>query len=98
MRMPTSDDWAAILYLAIGATCLGLVLQAWSQSHLTATTAAVIMTLEPAFAGVTAVAIGGEVLTTRMWLGGLAILAAMFVAELGPRQCCDAEVPRVAAL
>ena len=93
-----TDEWVAILYLALGATCLGLVLQAWSQSHLTATTAAVIMTLEPAFAAIIAVGIGGEVLTDRMWLGATAIVAAMFIAELGPRECCDAEVPRVQAL
>jgi drug/metabolite transporter (DMT)-like permease len=93
-----TDEWVAILYLALGATCLGLVLQAWSQSHLTATTAAVIMTLEPAFAAAIAVGIGGEVLTSRMWLGAGAIIAAMFIAELGPRECCDAEVPRVEAL
>lgn len=90
-----TEDWMAILYLALGATCLGLVLQAWSQSHLSATTAAVIMTLEPAFAAVFAVGIGGEALTARMWLGAVAILAAMFIAELGPRKCCDSQVPRV---
>lgn len=93
-----TDDWVAILYLALGATCLGLVLQAWSQSHLSATTAAVIMTLEPAFAAAIAVGIGGEQLTERVWLGAAAILAAMFIAELGPRECCDAQVPRVEAL
>jgi len=99
MTVPTAQqEWVTILYLAIGATCLGLVLQAWSQSHLTATTAAVIMTLEPAFAAVIAVGIGGEDLTTRMWLGATAILSAMFIAELGPRQCCDSQVPRVEAL
>lgn len=96
VSVPTAtQDWLAILYLALGATCLGLVLQAWSQSHLSATTAAVIMTLEPAFAAVIAVGIGGEALTMRMWLGAVAILGAMFIAELGPRECCDSQVPRV---
>jgi len=99
VAVPTrTDEWVAIGYLALGATCLGLVLQAWSQSHLTATTAAVIMTLEPAFAAVIAVGVGGEQLTARMWLGAAAILSAMFIAELGPRQCCDSQVPRVEAL
>jgi drug/metabolite transporter (DMT)-like permease len=99
VAVPTrTDEWVTILYLALGATCLGLVLQAWSQSHLTATTAAVIMTLEPAFAAVIAVGFGGEQLTVRMWLGAAAILSAMFIAELGPRQCCDSQLPKVAAL
>lgn len=96
VAVPSSGpDWTAILYLALGATCLGLVLQAWSQSHLSATTAAVIMTLEPAWAGAIAVVIGGEVLTTRMWLGAALILTAMFIAELGPREKRDTEVPWV---
>lgn len=99
IAVPTeSSEWTSLLYLAIGATCLGLVLQAWSQSHLTATTSAVIMTFEPVFAGAIAVIIGGEILTARMWLGGFVIVGAMFLAELGPRKCCDAELPRVEAL
>ena len=94
VSVPTqSADWTAILYLALGATCLGLVLQAWSQSHLSATTSAVIMTLEPAWAGAIAVVVGGEVLTTRMWLGAVLILAAMLIAELGPRRSRDSDVP-----
>lgn len=93
-----ADEWGAVLYLAVGATCLGLVLQAWSQSHLAATTAAVIMTFEPVFAGLIAVGIGGEAGTARLWLGGAMIVGAMFLAELGPRRCCDAELPRVGAL
>lgn len=96
VTVPSSrPDWTAILYLALGATCFGLVLQAWSQSHLSATTAAVIMTLEPAWAGAIAVVIGGEVLTLRMWIGAALILAAMFIAEFGPRGKRDAEVPWV---
>jgi uncharacterized membrane protein len=96
VTMPSNrPDWTAILYLALGATCFGLVLQAWSQSHLSATTAAVIMTLEPAWAGAIAVVIGGEVLTLRMWIGAALILAAMFIAEFGPRGKRDVEVPWV---
>lgn len=94
VSVPSSGaDWTAILYLALGATCLGLVVQAWSQSHLSATTAAVIMTLEPAWAGAIAVAIGGEELTLRMWFGAALILVAMFIAELGPRGKRDTDVP-----
>ena len=93
VTVPSSGpDWTAILYLALGATCFGLVLQAWSQSHLSATTAAVIMTLEPAWAGAIAVVIGGEVLTLRMWIGAALILVAMFIAEFGPRGKRDTEL------
>lgn len=92
---PDRQTWAAVVYVAVLATCVGFVLQAWAQSTLTATTAAVVMTLEPVFAAVIAAGVGGEVLTPLTWLGGLIVVAAMFVAELGARRCCDAVTPRL---
>ncbi len=89
------SGWGAVLYLALGATCLGFVVQAWAQSLLTATTAAVVMTMEPVFAGVLAWVAGGEALGLAAWAGGLVVVGSMLVAELGPRQCCDAMSPRV---
>jgi drug/metabolite transporter (DMT)-like permease len=50
------------------------------------------MTMEPVFAAFFAVALGGEVLTTRLLVGGALVLTAMYVAELGPRRGRDAEV------
>jgi len=29
------------------------------------------------------------------WLGGVLVVTSMFVAELGPRDCCDALAPRI---
>ena len=89
------EGWWAVLYLALGATCLGFVVQAWSQSVLSATTAAVVMTMEPVFAGLSAGVAGQEALGMVGWLGGLVVVASMFVAELGPRRCCDAMSPRI---
>lgn len=94
--IPTTEGaWRSLVYLALVATCLGLVVQAWAQSALTATTAAVVMTMEPVFAAVIAAGLGGETLPLLAWLGGLLVVSSMFVAELGPRQCCDARAPRV---
>lgn len=90
-----TEEWGALLYLALGATCLGLLLQAWSQSRLSATTSALLMTMEPVFAAVIAVLVGGETVSTRVWLGGLLIVAAMLLAELGPRGSRDACCPRL---
>jgi drug/metabolite transporter (DMT)-like permease len=84
-----------LLYLALAATCLGFLVQAWAQSVLTAAAAAVVMTMEPLFAAVLAGLVAGESLATGGWIGGLLIVASMFVAELGPRNCCDATMPRV---
>ena len=87
--------WRSLFYLAIVATCIGFVVQAWAQSALSATTAAVVMTMEPFFAALIATTLGGESLGVGGWVGGILIVASMFLAELGARRCCDAMAPRV---
>jgi drug/metabolite transporter (DMT)-like permease len=79
-----AGQWSGVLYTALAAGALALVLQTWAQGHLSATRAAVIMTMEPVFAAAFAVALGGEHLTTRMLAGGALVLAAMYVVELTP--------------
>ncbi|RYP84456.1 hypothetical protein EKO23_15660 [Nocardioides guangzhouensis] len=54
-----------------------------------------MMTMEPVFAAVIAVVLGGEQLSVAAWLGGFLVVSSMFVAELGPRECCDAVAPRI---
>ena len=87
--------WRSLFYLAVVATCIGFAVQAWAQSVLSATSAAVVMTMEPFFAAVLAMTVGGETLGIAGWVGGALIVTSMFVAELGPRDCCDAMAPRV---
>jgi drug/metabolite transporter (DMT)-like permease len=77
-------QWSGVLYTALAAGALALVLQTWAQGHLSATRAAVIMTMEPVFAALFAVGLGGEHLTWRMLGGGALVLAAMYVVELAP--------------
>ncbi|HEX8495622.1 MAG TPA: DMT family transporter [Actinomycetales bacterium] len=85
VRLPSgAGAWWAVVYTAVVAGAFALVVQTWAQAHLTATRAAIIMTLEPVFAAAFAVALGGERLTWRTLAGGLLVLAAMYVAELGP--------------
>ena len=57
-------------------------LQTWAQRHLAPTRVAVIMTLEPVFATAFAVALGGEILTKRLLVGGSLILAATVIGVL----------------
>jgi drug/metabolite transporter (DMT)-like permease len=80
---PDGRAWASTLYMALGAGALALFLQTWAQAHLSATRAAIVMTMEPVFAATFAVAFG-ESLTLRMVLGGALVLAAMYVVELVP--------------
>jgi drug/metabolite transporter (DMT)-like permease len=83
-------QWASLLYMALVAGALALWAQTWAQAHLTATRAAVVMTLEPVFAAFFAVLLGGESLTVRMLLGGAFVVAAMYLVELrGPGAARD---------
>lgn len=80
---PDHSAWASTVYMAVGAGALAILLQTWAQAHLSATRAAVIMTTEPVAAAAFAVGFG-EPLTLRMVLGGLFVLAAMYLVELAP--------------
>lgn len=85
-------EWFAVLYTAVFAGSLVLLLQTWAQARIAPTRAAVAMMLEPVFAAGIAVAVGVDDLTARMVIGGALVLVAMYVVELGPRHGADAEV------
>ena len=85
-------DWAALVYMALVAGAFALVVQTWAQAHLAATRAAVIMTVEPVWAGLFAVLFGGERLGPRVLVGGALVLAAMYLVELGPRRPGEQDV------
>jgi drug/metabolite transporter (DMT)-like permease len=80
----STGAWVGVVYTAVIAGAGTLVLQTWAQAHLSATRAAIIMTMEPVFAALFAVLFGGEHLTWRMLGGGALVLAAMYVVELTP--------------
>lgn len=87
VQLPANaTDWLALLYLAVIAGALTMVLQTWAQARIEPARAAVVMAMEPVWAAAFAVALGGERLTLRMVVGGLAILAAMYLVELAPRR------------
>jgi drug/metabolite transporter (DMT)-like permease len=75
-------QWTSLLYMALVAGAGALWAQTWAQSHLPATRAAIVMTLEPVFAALFAVLAGGERLTARMLGGGALVLTAMYLVEL----------------
>src|SRR3954469_13126441 len=92
---PDAGVWGAILLTALAATAVGFLVQTWAQSHLAPTRAAVVMTMEPVFAGIFGVAFGGDDLTTRLVVGALLVLVAMLLVEIGPRRGADATVERL---
>ena len=90
---PDAGVWGALALTAVLATAVAFVVQTWAQAHVPPTRAAVIMTMEPVFAGLFGIAVAGERLGPREVVGSLLILAAMLTVELGPRRAAD--VPRL---
>jgi drug/metabolite transporter (DMT)-like permease len=87
IQLPGSlHDWLVVLYLALIASALTMVLQTWAQAHIEPSRAAVIMAMEPVWAAAFAVALGGESITARMIIGGLAIVSAMYLVERPQRR------------
>ncbi len=82
----TGGGWLSLVYMAIVAAALAMLAQTWAQAHISATRAAIIMTMEPVFAAFFAVLFGGEAATVRMMVGGGLVLLAMYLVELMPRR------------
>lgn len=76
--------WLAIIFLAVVATALVLVLQNTAQKVVSPHTAALIFVLEPVFAAVFGWLLLGEQLGLFGWLGGLLVLLGMLVSEFRP--------------
>jgi drug/metabolite transporter (DMT)-like permease len=82
MLPPDAGVWGAVAVTAVLATAAGFLVQTWAQSLMSATRAAVVMTMEPVFAGLFGVFIGGDQLTLRILGGAACVLAAMFISEI----------------
>jgi len=89
---PDRAAWSAVLITALFATAFAFVVQTWAQTVLSPTRTAVVMTMEPVFAGLFGVLVAGDDLTARIIIGGALVLAAMYLVELGPRHAADARV------
>ncbi len=82
---PDAGVWAAVGITALIATAFAFVVQTWAQSLISPTRAAVVMTMEPVFAGFFGVLLAGDILTGRIIGGAALVLAAMLLTELKPR-------------
>ena len=91
-----AGDWVRVVYMALVAGALALIVQTWAQAHLTPTRAAIAMTMEPVFASAFAVLFGTESVTGRMLVGGALVMSAMYLVELAPRRKFEAEVQHLA--
>jgi drug/metabolite transporter (DMT)-like permease len=74
----------ALVLTSVFATALAFTLQTWGQKYTSATRTALIFALEPVFALVTAVGIGGESVTVSGLIGAALILGGILLVELKP--------------
>lgn len=96
-----AGGWAILVYLAVLSGGVAMIVQTWAQSQLSASRAAIVMSTEPGWSAVLAIAFFGEPLTWRVAVGGALMLAAMVVVESGPRTATDPagpeDLPKLAA-
>ncbi len=83
---PNAGVWGDILVMSVFASALAFTVQTWGQSHVDATRAAVIFTMEPMFAGIFGVWIDHDPMTVRIISGAGLIFAAMFISEFAPKR------------
>lgn len=91
---PDTAVWGAVALTGVLATAFGFLTQTWAQRHVPPTRIAVVMTMEPVFAGVFGVAYG-ERLGWATVTGGALVLAAMYLVELRPSKEPTDEVERL---
>jgi drug/metabolite transporter (DMT)-like permease len=89
----SAGAWAGIAYLGLACTTLAYFVQTWAQQRTPAARAALLFSLEPAFAAMASVALGRERLGVPEVLGGALIVAGVAWAEARPRISQPVEKP-----
>lgn len=79
---PNITVWGAVVLTAVFASAIGFLVQTWAQSFISPTRIAVTLTMEPVFAGLFAVVIGGDQLTMRTIIGAIFVLSAMLITSV----------------
>jgi drug/metabolite transporter (DMT)-like permease len=79
---PDATTWGTVGITAVLATALAFIVQTWAQALVSPTHIAVVLTMEPVFAGIFSAAFGGERFTLRTTLGAACVLAAMLIVHL----------------
>jgi len=79
---PDISVWGTVGITAVLATALAFIVQTWAQKLVSPTNVAVVLTMEPVFAGVFGVTLGGNQLSVRIVFGFLCVLAAMLIVQL----------------
>ena len=77
----SASGWRDFAYLAIAGSAVAPVLQVFAQQTLAAGRVALLFALEPVFALVFALTLGGERFVPRWWAGAALILVAVAMVE-----------------
>lgn len=77
----SSTAWYALLVTAIPATSLAFFVQSKMQQFTTPTHTALIFSMEPVFAALSAFILAGELLTPKGYFGAGLVLIGMLIAE-----------------
>jgi drug/metabolite transporter (DMT)-like permease len=84
LQAPDSAQvWVALAVTAVLASAGGFLIQTRAQRDVPPTRTAIILTMEPVFAGLFGFLLAGDRLAARGWLGAACIVTGMLVAELG---------------
>ena len=96
LEVPRSAGvWGAVLLTAVAATAVAFVVQTWAQSQLSSTRTALVLTMEPVFAAITAWTAGQRVGLAVLAGGGLVVAAMLLVDALPARPARVGALPLV---
>jgi drug/metabolite transporter (DMT)-like permease len=90
----SAEIWVALVITSVAASAGAFLIQTRAQREVSPTRTAVILAMEPVFAGLFGFLLAGDRLSGRGWLGAGLIVAGMLVAELGGRQPVGPGRPR----
>jgi drug/metabolite transporter (DMT)-like permease len=90
---PDGGVWIAVGVTAVLATAVAFFVQTWAQSLVSPTRAAVVLTMEPVFAGIFGVVLGGDRITVQIIAGAACVLAAMYLVQLRSASKAAREAP-----
>lgn len=79
---PDSGVWWSIIYTALFATALAFIVQTWAQSFIKPSSVAVILAMEVVFAAAFGIWLLSEPLTLRIAVGGILVMASMYLIIL----------------
>jgi drug/metabolite transporter (DMT)-like permease len=81
----SAEIWVALAITSVAASAGAFLIQTRAQREVSPTRTAVILTMEPVFAGLFGFLLAGDRLSGRGWFGAGLIVGGMLLAELGAR-------------